>query len=409
MHKRNNSNSTNRSIDLRSTKIPKFQIAMPSINNVYTKTERVHKKSRVTFHTNSFHGPKPSVDRKVRGSLNQHNPKEPAKTKKESYVPVYLGSGKKEGSKLKHISSNTTNNIYFKLGSKPVEPRSKNVINHKNIKASKELFNDMCSARVQANTLRTVLGNDLFMLKKQVETEKQQTINFLDDIIRIADNLKKNILKNHGKEFIPTFDYYAEQINALSEQRSVLDDCIGSFNNSHVSSEEFVELLDLLKLPNKICQFPTQNQTLKEKTHDQVISCLQRLSAPTRVKKTLSSIDEYNEYINKLRDKFNVSQTDTVPKKIHNSQLIADSNSLFDVNTTHNNAKELNLTIVKEILNKNNQALRHIVDFTLDQLEDETESQFFDEEYKRLGDSAEIERLDRPSMDNDLILELINK
>lgn len=305
-----------------------------------------------------------------------------------SSIKSNAGSSKKKGKYFKNSPPKTSNNIYAKFSNKPAETYLQQRMQQKESKQGEENFKNLCNARIQANTLRTSLNNDFFLLKKRIDTEKRQVVDFLDSIMKIAEGLKQNVLNNYDSEFSQTFEYYTQQINTLGEQRTALDQHISSYDKLSLSNEGFIEVIDRLKLQNQLCQFPFENQELRNKAQDQIITLLQEVAAPVPVKKTLSPIDDYNEYIQELKNKANISQASTVPKKAHKHNR--DFSLPLDTDNNAESEKELNLTVVKNILSRNDEVLNKIAEFSLDELKDETESQIIEEELHNSLSSVQL-------------------
>lgn len=354
------------------TRIPK---TITSINGLYQRQDRVPKRSQNSLSGKTFHTVKPSLENLVCGTSARNLTRGSRLFETGSSLKSLMGSSKKESAKGKNVPPKTSNNIYAKFGNKQADNYMQHASNQKNSKKSTEVFKDLCNARIRANTLKTALNNELFMLRKRIDTEKRQVVEFLDSIKKIADALKRNLLDNYDSEFGKTFEFYSQQINALGDQKAVLDDQISRFNDLTLTHEDFADVMDQMRLPNQLCQFPFENQELRGKAKDQVVVLLQEVAAPVPVMKTISAIDDYNEYVSSLRDKFNISQTSTIPKKNSYGQSQRDKFIHYDANKTQGNDKGLNLTLVKDILSKNDQVLNKLAEFSLDELHDETESQ----------------------------------
>lgn len=381
---------------------------MTSLRNLPVQADRAPKKLQPSFNSKTFHMVKPSIENLISGNSFRTTSKGPKMNETSGFTKPNISSLKKADRQCMNYPPKTSNNIYSKYGNRQVDSYLKHVTSNKPNKNSNQVFKELCSTRTEANTLKTALSNDFFMLKKHIETEKRQIVDFLDTVINIAEGLKKNVVKTYDSEFNETFKFYTSQINRLGEQRAVLDDQISSFNDIALSTNDFLNLMVDLKLLNQLCKFPFESQDLRDKARDQVITLLQEVASPVPVKKTISAIDDYNEHVMELRNRFNISQTSTIPKKNTNSHVHRDLGQFFDANKTQSDDRELSLTIVKDILSKNDQVLNKLAEFSLDELNDETESQIVDDELKNSLSSVQLKCSEELCDNDDSKILLIN-
>ena len=229
-----------------------------------------------------------------------------------------------------------------------------------------DMFKILCNLRIKTNTLETVLNNECFMLKKQIEFEKEDINTFLDDIVNVAQNLKRNFNENYENQFKDTFKFLKKQIGCINQIKSSIDYKIANFAQLKLKNDDLNRVVEEVYLNNKLCRFPFENKGARDKHKEELIRLIQDISLPTPIRKTVSPIDEYNELINEIKLNFDTSQTSTLVKKKGVSKKMN-----MDIESEEN---ELNLKTVKSILNKNDEELNKLGQFNIFDSKDEIES-----------------------------------
>ena len=380
--------SKTRSISFLSSTQAKFKMPVPSLNNLYDRAEQSHKKGQMSFGGNGLAGHKPSIDRLNRCSIGQNSAKKSTSIQSRRLAKLVTHSAKKVFNRPRKNCTKPPNNIYVQYGTQINSP-VKQEYDKKGNDELNDMFNNLCAARVQVNTLKTTLNNELFIVKQNVEAEKRQTVELLDGVIKTAERLKRDVLKNYEKKFAHTVGCFTKRVNVIAEHRALLDDYITSFKRIKVSNEEFTKLLEQVKMSNEICDYPSTNASCRQESYNSIAKLLQEASVPRLVKRPLPAVDAYNEYLTEISNRFNVSQTSTIPKKGTQMNLSYEMGNLFDANKTQCDARKLDINAVNDVFLRNNEVLNRIAHFSLNDLVDETESQVLNQDTSELPENGE--------------------
>ena len=215
---------------------------------------------------------------------------------------------------------------------------------HNRSQSSLEILQKICDLRVKSNSIKTNLNNEYFLLKKQMESEKKNVINTLNSIINSAMQIKHNFNTVFETEYKATNQFYRTQMKILSKNVTYLERKISNYEKKNSVGVDFGEMVDSLKLKNKFCRFPTVMTQLRENKLQEVYTLIQELAMPVPIKKTISSIDEYNEYLTALKDDLNRSQTSTLPKSSKKNSVHKNLAAFFTQNMFHEKRKSLNVS-----------------------------------------------------------------
>lgn len=205
------------------------------------------------------------------------------------------------------------------------------------------------------DSLHTTLNSTLLNFKIQHEKEQQDSADFFDTLVASIKRAKAVYEENHRANFKETYNYIFRQIKALETHKTAIRKTVERNAAKKLLEESYSELLSQFHLQNQTCTL-SQLRRASDDDIGKIADLLDSVVQQNTSKVTIAEIEEYNDYLQSIKNRTETSHASTVPKPQKASKRVI---QLFE--SGRKEAKStLNLSEVQRQLLQNNREIKNL-------------------------------------------------